>query len=72
MHEPLYDKKILKERGLVTNGYCLSYNPKLTARAKELRKNMTQIKKRNEIPEGYKPYYAAVLGYKNEIITDAP
>ncbi|MGE5605896.1 MAG: endonuclease domain-containing protein [Bacteroidota bacterium] len=41
MREPLYNKKFLKERGLVTNGYCLPYNPKLTARANELRENMT-------------------------------
>lgn len=41
MRNPLYDKKVLKERGLVTNGFSLPYNPKLTSRANELRKNMT-------------------------------
>lgn len=25
-----------------------------------------------KIPEGYKPYYAAVFGYKNDIIVDVP
>jgi hypothetical protein len=39
MRKPLYDKKVLKERGLVTNGFYLPYNPKLTERASELRKN---------------------------------
>jgi hypothetical protein len=38
MRKPLYDKKVLRERGLVTNGFYLPYNPKLTARANELRK----------------------------------
>ena len=28
MRKPLYDKKVLKERGLVTKGFCLPYNPK--------------------------------------------
>ncbi len=43
MHKPLYDKNVLKERGLVTNGFCLPYNPNLTVRANELRKNMTPM-----------------------------
>lgn len=30
------------------------------------------LKQELKIPEGYKPYYAAVLGYKNEAITAAP
>jgi very-short-patch-repair endonuclease len=46
MREPLYDKKTLQERGLVTNGYCLPYNPKLIPRANELRKNMTLMEKK--------------------------
>lgn len=46
MRKPLYDKKILKDRGLVTNGFCLPYNPKLTARANELRKNMTPMERK--------------------------
>lgn len=29
--------------GLITNGFCLPYNPELTARANELRKNMTPM-----------------------------
>ncbi len=41
MRKPLYNAKILKDRGLITNGYYLPYNPKLTERAIELRKNMT-------------------------------
>ena len=41
MNKPLYDKKVLRGRGLVTNGFYLSYNLKLTAKANELRKNMT-------------------------------
>lgn len=46
MRTPLYDQKILKKRGLITNGFCLPYNPKLTARANELRKNMTPMEKK--------------------------
>jgi very-short-patch-repair endonuclease len=46
MRKPLYDKKVLQERGLITNGFCLPYNPKLTARANELRKNMTPMERK--------------------------
>lgn len=46
MQKPLYNKKILQERGLVTNGFCLPYNPKLIARANELRRNMTPMERR--------------------------
>jgi very-short-patch-repair endonuclease len=46
MRQPLYDKKALKERGLLTNGFCLPYNPKLIARAIELRKNMTPMERK--------------------------
>lgn len=35
------DKKTIKARGLITNGYCIPYNPQILERAKELRKNMT-------------------------------
>jgi len=35
------DKNDLKNRGLITNGYSLPYNPELTERAKELRNHMT-------------------------------
>ena len=38
MRKPLYDKKVLQERGLVPNGFYLPYNRELTARANELRK----------------------------------
>lgn len=34
-------KKDLTNRGLITSGYSLPYNPKLTDRAKDFRKNMT-------------------------------
>jgi very-short-patch-repair endonuclease len=43
MYRALYDKKFLKKRHLITNGYCLPYNPNLVARANELRKNMTPM-----------------------------
>jgi hypothetical protein len=43
MREPIYDKKVLKKRGLVTNGFCLPYNSKLTTRANEFRKTMTPM-----------------------------
>jgi very-short-patch-repair endonuclease len=43
VYTPLYDLTTLKKRGLITNGFCLPYNPELTARANELRKNMTPL-----------------------------
>lgn len=46
MRQPLYDKKILHERGLVTNGFSLPYNPKLIARANALRKKMTPAERK--------------------------
>jgi very-short-patch-repair endonuclease len=46
MRKPLYDKKVLRERGLVTNGFYLPYNPILTARVDELRKNMTPMERK--------------------------
>ena len=41
MRKPLYDKEELGKRGLITNGYCLPYNPKLISRANDLRRNLT-------------------------------
>jgi hypothetical protein len=64
MRKPLYDKKVLRERGLVTNGFYLPYNPKLTARANELRKNVTpMVYKLNNnssycIPNHYMLYFS--------------
>ena len=46
MRQSLYDKKTLAERGLVTNGFSLPYNPELVPRANELRKNMTQMERK--------------------------
>lgn len=46
MREPLYDRKLLKKRGLVTNGFSLPYNPDLIPKAQELRKNMTPAEKK--------------------------
>jgi len=46
MSKVLFDKKILKERGLVTNGFCLPYNPQLIPRAIELRKKMTSAERK--------------------------
>ena len=46
MRQPLYDIKVLQARGLITNGFCLPYNPKLTVRAIELRKNMTPMERK--------------------------
>jgi very-short-patch-repair endonuclease len=36
-----FGKEELHKRGLITNGRCMPYNPKLVERAKELRNNMT-------------------------------
>ncbi len=46
MNKVLFDKRILKQRGLVTNGFCLPYNPELIPRANELRKNMTSTERK--------------------------
>jgi len=40
------DKEELKQRRLVQGTFHLPYNPELTARAKELRKQMTEAEKR--------------------------
>ena len=37
----LFDNESLKERGLISTGYHMPYNPRLVERAKELRRNMT-------------------------------
>ncbi|MDP4114679.1 MAG: endonuclease domain-containing protein [Bacteroidota bacterium] len=40
-----FDKSLLKERGLIWNGYHLPYNPNNIEKAKFLRKNMTYAEK---------------------------
>lgn len=40
------DEEELKKRGLAVGDFHLPYNPKLIARAKELRKNMTEPERR--------------------------
>lgn len=42
----MYSKDELKKRGLISTGFHLPYNPKLTVRAKELRNNMTIAEKK--------------------------
>lgn len=42
----MYWKDELKNRGLITTGFHLPYNPKLVSRAKEQRKNMTVAEKK--------------------------
>ena len=39
-------KDELKNRGLITTGFHLPYNPNLVSRAKEMRKNMTDAEKK--------------------------
>ena len=46
MEKCLYCKEKLKHMGLITNGYCLPYNPNLTQRAKELKENMTEFERK--------------------------
>ncbi len=41
-----FDNNNATDRGLISIGYHLPYNPKLTARARELRKNSTEAEKR--------------------------
>ena len=41
-----YDIDSLKQRGLITNGNCLPYNPDNIKKAQELRKNMTLAEKK--------------------------
>ena len=38
----MFDNESLKERGLISTGYHLPYNPRLLERAKELRRHMTR------------------------------
>ena len=63
MREWLYDKKVLKARGLITNGFCLPYNPNLVPRANELRKNMTLAERKLWI-EFFKNYPFKVIRQK--------
>jgi len=44
--ENQFDSNNATDRGLITTGYHLPYNPKLTERAKELRNNLTEAEKR--------------------------
>lgn len=46
MYRSLYDKKLLKQRRLITNGYTLPYNPNLVERANKLRKKMTPMEQK--------------------------
>jgi very-short-patch-repair endonuclease len=41
----MLDKHLLKQRGLITTGYHLPYNPKLKERARQLRRTMTEPEK---------------------------
>ena len=40
------DSSSWKQRGLITTGFHLPYNPKLKERARELRRNMTEAERR--------------------------
>lgn len=42
----MLDKRLLKQRGLITSGYHLPYNPKLKEAARQLRRNLTEPEKR--------------------------
>ena len=42
----MYRKDEQKNRGLISTGFHLPYNPKFVFRAKELRKNMTEAEKK--------------------------
>ena len=46
MRKVILDNDVVRERGLISNGYCLPYNPKLVARANELRKHMTPAERK--------------------------
>jgi very-short-patch-repair endonuclease len=46
MLEPVWDQQFLKERGLITDGHSLPYNPNLIERANELRKKMTPAERK--------------------------
>ena len=42
----MIDRTSLRQRGLISTGYHIPYNPKLKDRARELRRNMTVAEKR--------------------------
>ncbi|GEM_PF-334045 len=41
-----FDKSVLEQRGLITTGFHLPYNPKLKEAARRLRKNLTPAEKK--------------------------
>jgi len=60
----LFDKNELKQKGLITTGFHLPYNPDLKERARELRKNMTE-------PER-KIWYEYLRNFKYQVLRQKP
>jgi adenine specific DNA methylase Mod/very-short-patch-repair endonuclease len=60
----LFDKNELKQRGLITTGFHLPYNPDLKERARELRKNMTEPEK--------KIWYEYLRNFKYQVLRQKP
>jgi len=60
----LFDEQWLKNRGLITTGYHLPYNPKLKEHARELRKNLTEAEK--------KLWYGYLRNFKYRVLRQRP
>jgi very-short-patch-repair endonuclease len=64
MRQAQYDKKVLKERGLISNDYSLPYNPDLLPRAAAMRKKMT--------PEEYKLWTGFLQNFEFKVYRQRP
>lgn len=60
----MFDKDSLKQRGLVSTGYHLPYNPRLLERAKELRRHMTLAEARL--------WFEYLQGFKYPVLRQKP
>jgi very-short-patch-repair endonuclease len=64
MRQAQYDKKVLKERGLISNDYSLPYNPDLLPRAAAMRNKMT--------PEEYKLWTGFLQNFEFKVYRQRP
>lgn len=61
---PLFDKRQALKKGFITTGFHIPYKPELTAKARELRKNMTPAEK--------KLWYKFLRGYHYRFLRQKP
>ena len=60
----MFDAESLKQRGLISTGYHMPYNPRLLERAKELRRHMT--------PAESKLWFEYLQGFKYPVLRQKP